>query len=152
MKFVNPIEYFIDEEKGVVIAKLNNIVEDCSYSIMNLMKKACDKNLPKITSGFIKLILGDVPDLKFIKKNHIPMTLYGKARCNFLAGDVFDEEYGRQLATQRLLVKLYNLRARLLYAIMIEWYDITNELENSYEDILFTLSVKEAEFNPVLEE
>lgn len=79
--------YFIDEEKKVVVCKL----EDCSHSLICDM---CDKGWP----GHPAMLIED--------------EFTGKAQCS--SEDTFDMELGKRIAYRRAIVKLCKAKKRAL--------------------------------------
>ena len=79
--------YFVDEEKKVVICKL----EDCSNALICDM---CNKGWP----GHIKMVIDDV--------------FTGKAQCS--PEDTFDVEIGKEIAYKRAVTKLFRAKRRAL--------------------------------------
>lgn len=98
---MNPVNYiedcytiYIDEEKGTVVAKLDdrdfvnllfNEVEHIhgkSGNIVDMSKLACEVIANLLTQKEIQFV--------------------AKAKCNFAAGEIWDEDYGVELAVRRL--------------------------------------------------
>lgn len=107
MNTVNSLEaryqYFINEDKGIVVAKIsyeqfyNDMVDeirgfynklDVYIDITNIIEKAINKEL------------------------HYEQ-LIAKASCNIEAGDIFDEDFGCNLATARLTQKISTLKNKI---------------------------------------
>lgn len=98
---MNPVNYiedcytiYIDEEKGTVVAKLD------------------DRDFVNLLFGEVEHVhgkTGDVVDMselacevitKLLTQKEIPLV--AKAKCNFAAGEIWDEDYGVELAVRRL--------------------------------------------------
>lgn len=121
--------YFINEEKKVVVCKL----EDCCDALLYDMYH---KGWP----GHEGLIIDDV----FI----------GKAWCS--PDDTFDAEIGKKIAYKRAVVKLFKAKKRTLAAFIDDnkksvedLIKDTNKLINNYNS---TISRKENDISKIVEE
>lgn len=106
------IQYSVDYENGVVLARFNSdeIMDDLLKETMYLSDKMNNINFRwnKIFELFEK----------FRKDNKTSLNnLCSKAKCNMDAGDKFDLEVGKGLARRRLLVKVASLRARWFWTL-----------------------------------
>lgn len=98
---MNPVNYiegcytiYIDEEKGTVVAKLDDRdfvnllfgevehVHNKSGGVVDMSELACEVITKLLTQKEIQLV--------------------AKAKCNFAAGEIWDEDYGVELAVRRL--------------------------------------------------
>lgn len=98
---MNPVNYiegcytiYIDEEKGTVVAKLDDRdfvnllfgevehVHSKSGGVVDMSELACEVITKLLTQKEIQLV--------------------AKAKCNFAAGETWDEDYGVELAVRRL--------------------------------------------------
>lgn len=86
-----PIKYFINKEKGIIVA----VLEDCE-------------------DDFYDYMLTKDPAFSILDE-HLPMRekYIGKAKC--CSSDNFDEEYGKELARTRLLLKYYEDFTKCFY-------------------------------------
>lgn len=86
-----PIKYFINKEKGIIVAVLEDCKDDFFYYMLTK-----DPAVP---------ISEECP---LMREKYI-----GKAKC--CSSDNFDEEYGKELARTRLLLKYYEDFTKCFY-------------------------------------
>lgn len=88
-----PIKYFVNKEKGIVVA----VLEKCETDFYFYMR---ENDLGFAPYGSTACWMKD----KYI----------GKAKC--CSSDDFDEEYGKELARTRLLLRYYEDFTKLFYS------------------------------------
>lgn len=98
------IVYYVDAEKGVVVAKLSGLFAENRAMIERLTEwEAWD--------GWMNQGEYGAQMVNFIRQ--FPDSYVGVAKC--YPGDNFDEELGKKIARARLLVKVNNTKAKILY-------------------------------------
>ena len=140
--FTKDYQYFVNEEKRVVVAKLPRLAGHFNEAL-------CRINIPD----------GEVPSERYWINNAIQniesdivnkelnglTSLTAKAKC--AEGDEFDEEIGKKIAKQRLQIKILTIWRRLhlelgyFYALKMEDHDEQYEKVNG---VLFDASVNHA--------
>lgn len=132
---MNPVNYiedcytiYIDEEKGTVVAKLD------------------DRDFVNLLFGEVEHVhgkTGDVVDMselacevitKLLTQKEIPLVV--KAKCNFAAGETWDEDYGVELAVRRLTNQVLLLERKFWTKIeekMCEIYACAESHVDTYE-------------------
>ena len=126
------IIYHVNEPLGVVIARMPNFVEDMHREFESFCNKQfTDRNI-LIARGFSCEFYEKARTLLADKYEPSVKALIGKATCNFEGGEVFDLEKGKELAKQRLIVKVFKLR----YNILREVYEMI------FDDFLGPICVK----------
>ena len=108
------IVYYVNEEKGVCIAKLPTAVEEL-YREFN--------NLTNSFNSFDPVCFFEEWYCKYGKKMN---DLVGRAKCNIEDGDIFDVNFGKELAKNRLLSKINEYRTDA-YSYVIECLDSMND-------------------------
>lgn len=103
------ITYYINEDKKVVIAKINiqNIIQEVQKALR--VKDASSYDIVKGTRRFLKKF----PNYFNSEHNYIDIT--AKATCS--KDDKFDVEVGKRIARERLLEKFYKIRLDYLRCI-----------------------------------
>lgn len=114
------IKYYVNHENGAVVAKLEDMRhENCEmFAHFN----------PFDLGGF-----GNLSDEMIRYINTFPDSYVGMAKCH--PRDNFDEEYGKELARARLLVKVNNAKAKIMHHYMKqidEIKDSATKVENHY--------------------
>lgn len=94
------IQYYVDAEKGVVIAKLNRLRRENYDMVERLTYWDC-----WIENTFARSIYDFI--------DQFPDYYVGVAKC--YSGDTFDEELGKKIARARLLIKVNNTKAKVLH-------------------------------------
>lgn len=128
----NNIQYFINEQEQVVVAKLDNFRSDTIEMAERIIHGDDSKHF----------IFYDVPFVRSMV-SHYPDVYYGIAKCNKNDGDEWDVEFGKTLARARLLKKVTNAKSRILYGVkkylsvrideVNELLERSNEKEYRYE-------------------
>ena len=122
---MNPVNYiedcytiYIDEEKGTVVAKLD------------------DRDFVNLLFGEVEHVhakSGDVVDMSefacrvitnLLVQNEI--QLVAKAKCNFAAGEIWNEDYGVELAVRRLTNQVILLERKF-------WAKMEEKMHEIYE-------------------
>ena len=122
---MNPVNYiedcytiYIDEEKGTVVAKLD------------------DRDFVNLLFGEVEHVhakSGDVVDMSefacrvitnLLVQNEI--QLVAKAKCNFAAGEIWNEDYGVELAVRRLTNQVLLLERKF-------WAKMEEKMHEIYE-------------------
>lgn len=115
------IEYIVNKEKRIVVAmiKFGNreetfkdssyIYDDISWGFRRIKKNASKRD-EKYIQGYDKMFF--------------PRTISAKAKCS--PEDEWDEEYGKQLARQRLVEKIKKYRSNS-YKIIVDLIEETRE-------------------------
>lgn len=124
------IEYIINKEKRTIVAMIK--LTDKSGDIIPTFKNSdiIFDNLWEVLKR-LKHNDGVFWDKKYFLKSskmYFPERIYAKAKCN--PDDEWDEQYGKQLARNRLVEKIRNYRYNS-YKILIEmiisiYHEITN--------------------------
>lgn len=115
------IEYIVNKEKRTVVAMIkfddqnecffrSNLIYDDLYDVLEILQFK--------RSDFSKSYF------KNIKKMSFPKFMSAKAKCN--PEDDWDEEYGKQLARERLVKKIKNYRSRSYKTIS----DLVEKIQN----------------------
>ena len=98
---MNPVNYiedcytiYINEKKGTVVAKLDD--RDFVNLLFGEVERVHDKsgNVVDMSELACEVIT------KLLTQKEIPLV--AKAKCNFAAGETWDEDYGVELAVRRL--------------------------------------------------
>ena len=106
----NVIErYFVDEEKKVVVCKLEMCAEE-------LICDMCHKNWP----GDVNLLIND--------------TYTGKAKCS--SDDTFDVELGKKIAFKRAVAKLNTAKRKTLARFVANFTKIQKDLERDSASLI----------------
>ena len=104
------IVYYVNEPLGTVVAKMPTFVKDTYREYGAFIRK----HLPLGFSVDYRLYTQHILEILIkTKYNEAIKNLYGKATCNYVGGEIFDEEKGKELAKQRLMVKVFKLRSKL---------------------------------------
>lgn len=120
---MNPVSYiedcytiYIDEEKGTVVAKLD------------------DRDFVNLLFGEVEHVhgkSGDVVDMSELACGVITnlliqneIQLVAKAKCNFAAGEIWDEDYGVELAVRRLTNQVLLLEKKFWANIKEKMFEI----------------------------
>jgi len=130
-KYRNPIQYFVNEQKGVVVAKMDNVHDDCIEICDAVLSKALRSGTFKLLPSFVALVKYNQKE--YLEKANIADTLVTKARCNYDSGDVFDEEHGKSLARARLLEQLFFIRYNVLINVTNELFSIGDAFAEAAE-------------------
>lgn len=120
----NEIKYFVNESKGVVVAKLSNLREE-------------------LYSTIIKLEGLSVEDAFDIVMKY-PDELSAKAICD--ERDTFSLDAGIELAKRKLLVKVLNNRRKAAHEVVLLFmnrmynaYNLANKADEAYENAVINL-------------
>lgn len=122
---MNPVSYiadcytiYIDKEKGTVVAKLDDMdfanllfgevryVHGKSSDVIDMDELACRVIANLLTQNEIQLV--------------------AKAKCNFAAGEIWDERYGVELAVRRLTNQVLLLERKF-------WIKMEEKIHEIYE-------------------
>lgn len=126
------IQYFVNEQEQIVVAKLTGFRIDAMEMAEKLVfgKEA------------VKSIFFDDKYVYSMVMRY-PDSYCGIAKCNKDDGDEWDVEYGKALARARLLKKVSNAKSRILYGVkkymsakvdeITELLERSNEKEFRYE-------------------
>lgn len=119
------IKYIINKEKRTVVAVIefekdeetfvnsSYIYDDLSWALARLKKNE-------------DVIYNKKNKQTEVEKMYFPRYMSAKAKCN--PEDEWDEEYGKQLARQRLVKKIHNYRSNSYKIIMDKVREIRNFL------------------------
>ena len=111
---MNEYKFFVNEEKGIVVATIKR--QELSRLVWSMsMKKVC-RGIFGSSDDFFTMddvVLGLF--YKWFNKRYKFSALSATARCNFEAGDAFDEEIGRYIAEDKLDVKVANIAREFCY-------------------------------------
>lgn len=111
---MNEYKFFVNEEKGIVVATIKK--DDLARLVWSMsMKKVCRGMFGGM--GRFNPMTSTVHELFCIwfGKRYKFSALSATAHCNFEAGDVFDEETGRYIAEDKLDVKVANIAREFCY-------------------------------------
>lgn len=130
------IVYYVNEELGTVVAKMPTFEEDFYKEI----QKLCHKHYPfNLAASMARFFVDTAWDNLHNKYYSALKNLFGKAHCNYEAGEIFDIEKGKALAKQRLMKKVFSLRESIILEIhmaQIEMLVPINERRIHYFDRL----------------
>ena len=125
------IIYYVNEEKGTVVAKC----PEAAAELFIYFEKMINKIMLAWTKDDLSLGKNEFVRVAYnwLEKNcRVMDNLIGKAKCNYDEGEVFDVEVGKKLACDRLLLKLEDYRVKFfahMYSFAYEIQDaIFNEL------------------------
>lgn len=119
------IKYIVNKEKRTVVAVIefekdeetfvnsSYIYDDLSWALSRLKKNE-------------DVIYNKKNKQSKVEKMYFPRYMSAKAKCN--PEDEWDEEYGKQLARQRLVEKIHNYRSNSYKIIMDKVEEIRNFL------------------------
>lgn len=122
---MNEYKFFVNEEKGIVVATIKK--DDLARLVWSMsMKKVCRGMFGGM--GRFNPMAGTVHELFCIwfSKRYKFSALSATARCNFEAGDVFDEEIGRYIAEDKLDVKVANIAREFCYYMSAQLYNFAD--------------------------
>lgn len=133
---MNPVNYiedcytiYINEEKGTVVAKLDD--RDFVNLLLGEVRHVHDKNGKVVDmNDFAYEVIGNL-----LNQKEIPLV--AKAKCNFAAGETWDEDYGVELAVRRLTNQVLLLERRF-------WNKIKKKLFKIYADALHHVDAYES--------
>lgn len=108
------IYYYVDVEKGIVIAKMDNVYSEMSSTFEKLKRSVNEEG-----RGIMKLVFRNM---------EIPITLKGKATCS--ENDEFDLDFGMKLARDRLLRKYYKIMTNVFVAMNNHTEDFLEALDS----------------------
>lgn len=135
---MNEYKFFVNEEKGIVVATIKR--QELSRLVWSMsMRKVCRGAFGSSDEFFT---MGDVVlglFYKWFNKRYKFSALSATARCNFEAGDVFDEEIGRYIAEDKLDVKVANIAREFCYYMCEQLYnfaDVTRRKALSLSDFI----------------
>lgn len=115
------IIYYVNKELGTIVAKMPHFENDFYREIIAFCDKQFEFKGVSFSAGFSSYFHRKAFELLHGKYESALMNLCGKAHCNYEHGETFNEEKGKELAKQRLMVKVFNLRRNifddLLFAI-----------------------------------
>lgn len=108
------IIYYVNEKLGTVVAKMPLFEKDFLREIQVL----CFKHYPSalatsMATFFVEIAWNNL----YGKYDSALKNLFGKAHCNYEENEVFDIEKGKELAKQRLMKKVFDLREKIFYEI-----------------------------------
>ena len=116
-------EVYINEEKGIVVAKLSK--RDFEFEVGEVaLKKVMAKvnnssiNPTKFGAKMLPSYVYSYYD-DWISKKNINSTVVTRAKCNFEEGDKFVEEIGVYIATNRMDVKI----AEMAFEFLCDFYE-----------------------------
>ncbi len=127
------IKYFVNKDKGIVVAKM--VID--GYDLATEMNNAIRKN------GFVahnheavkfenQRAMALIPGGMFCKPNEA-WAFYGKAKC--AEEDEFNEEFGKALARKRLMKEVYNYKMEAMKTVRNVFYsfvDAANCIAETY--------------------
>jgi hypothetical protein len=145
------IIYYVNEELGTVVAKMPTFEDDFYREITAFCQKQFKDKSVWFSSGCVKLFTTKTSELLHGKYQSAFVNLCGKAHCNYEHGESFNIDKGKELAKQRLMVKVFNLRQNIfndLFNFMEEEImDAINEKVAHYELhlLMYKLNVESLE-------
>ena len=108
------IIYYVNEPLGTVVAKMPTFEKDFYKEIQVL----CYKHYPSDLATSMAIFFGCTAyDNLHDKYESALKNLFGKAHCNYEENEVFDIEKGKELAKQRLMKRVFELREKIFYEI-----------------------------------
>ena len=130
------IIYYVNEPLGTVVAKMPDFEKDFYKEITTFCQKQFKDKSVWFSTGFGGLLRSKTFELLHGKYESAFVNLCGKAHCNYEHGETFDVDKGKELAKQRLMVKVFNLRQNI-------FNDLFNFME---EEIMDAISDKVAHY------
>lgn len=131
------IEYYVNEEKGVIVAKIYNV----KMALYNEFSSFYN------TSGETKYefapelyILNNGVNKWFINTKKEDYVI-GMAKCNFEDGDIFNIEFGKNLARARALKKLNDVKMSFFNFLIGDILNMIKDYQNKLS-IFETLKIK----------
>lgn len=119
------IKYKINREKGIVTAYFEGgrlYWEDC------LIQKVA-----KISRTNSNLHFDIYPIFtNKIRQIVASAQIVGQAKCNYEAGDVFDEELGKEIAKNRLVDRYMSVQKRVIEALIDRLYATADSISATY--------------------
>lgn len=132
---MNPVSYiadcytiYIDKEKGTVVAKLDD--RDFVNLLYGEVEYVHSKSSNVIDMG--ELARRVITNL--LTQNEI--QLVAKAKCNFAAGEIWDEHYGVELAVRRLTNQVLLLERKF-------WIKMEEKIHEIYECAAYHVDIYE---------
>lgn len=120
---MNEYKFFVNEEKGIVVATIKK--QELSRLVWSMsMRKVCRGAFDSSDEFFTDVVLELF--YKWFNKRYKFSALSATARCNFEAGDVFDEEIGRYIAEDKLDVKVANIAREFCYYMSAQLYNFAD--------------------------
>lgn len=107
------IVYYVNEPLGTVVAKMPGFEADFYKEITAFCEKQFRDKGYWFSEGCESLLRGKAWELLHGKYESAFVNLYGKAHCNYEHGETFNVDKGKELAKQRLMVKVFNLRQNI---------------------------------------
>lgn len=111
MIFRNEIEYYVNEEKRTVVAKI--------FDVRGEIRQLCEKYVPYDDVGCWPTCDGAASDLiRYIYNltKKYPKDYYAVARAH--EKDTWDVEIGKKIARARLLKKVNSVKRDVLYSVL----------------------------------
>lgn len=145
------IVYYVNEPLGTVVAKMPAFEDDFYTEITAFCHKQLKDKSTWFSAGLGSILRSKTSELLHGKYESAFINLCGKAHCNYEHGETFDEDKGKELAKQRLMVKVFNLRQNIfndLFNFMEEEImDAINEKVAHYENhlLMYKLNVESLE-------
>lgn len=145
------IVYYVNEPLGTVVAKMPTFEADFYKEITAFCQKQFKDKSAWFSSGCVKLFRKKTFELLHGKYESAFINLCGKAHCNYEHGETFNIDKGKELAKQRLMVKVFNLRQNIFNDLFIfmeeEVMDAINEKVAHYENhlLMYKLNVESLE-------
>ena len=123
------ITYYINEELGTVVAKMPRFEEDFYREINELCYKQYMERYGYSFSSEMSKFCQNLMTRNLHNKYHSTYkNLFGKAQCNYAEGENFDLEKGMELAKQRLMKKVFELRANILVEVYRELLGVRDSI------------------------
>ena len=123
------IVYYVNEPLGTVVAKMPSFEEDFYREI----NKLCFKHYPSYLSSAMAVFFVSVANESLHGKYESALkNLFGKAKCNYVEGETFDVEKGKELAKQRLMEKVFKLRENIFYEIHLAQVRLHEPVNHRY--------------------
>lgn len=120
------VKYYINEDKGTVVAKMYIVTDEITDEILNRMRKAY-ANKPKIADF--------AGSMKYIVNALVPyeeLCFVGKAQCN--PQEKFNAQKGKDLAHRRMMEKVYTEKERIADLLSDVLYGLSESLEFLAQD------------------
>ena len=131
------IKYFVNRDKGTVVAKMENSVDEHKMTVTVI-----DEVVDYATAQICRIFHGQNYDgangyvaedcfqlvARRVAEKYFSEPVIGKAKCNFIEGEEFDEEFGKALAKSRCLSQYYFR----LTNMMEDLFDIFGMVSNNF--------------------
>lgn len=122
------IEYFVNKDKGIVIAKMSISGYDLAKEMNNAIRKnEFVAHSPEAVKFEKQRAMTLIPGGMFCRPDEA-WNFYGKAKC--AEEDEFNEEFGKALARKRLMKEVYNYKMEAMKTIRNVFYNFVEATDS----------------------